>query len=414
MADLSFLKSLNKPIAILGLGVSGQAVANACVQSGLPFHAWDDNAETRARFQDKFTLADFAADLSAYAFLVPAAGIKLGHPVLQQAAAQKIQIQSDVDLLLQSAPDATVIGITGTNGKSTTTALVGHILQEAGKNVAIGGNIGHAACSLPSLGADSFYVLELSSYMLEISAYPVADIAVFLNITPDHLDWHGTMEKYSAAKEKIFRQRPNRPGQIKIYGHSMQREELELPELPEHPFLKGEHNAENITAAFAACRAAGLDDDTIQKHLMSFQGLPHRQKIVATFKDIIFVNDSKGTNPDATSKALASFDSIFWIAGGRATDEKLGGLEKYYPKIRKAYLIGEAADEFADLLKNEMPVSICGMLKNAVEQAFVDALNFDGAATILLSPACKSFDQYQNFEQRGDDFTAQVYSVLED
>jgi len=413
MADLSFLKTITQPIAVLGLGVSGQAVAEACLAANIPFHAWDENPDTRARLKDKYPIEDFTNNFSYYEFLVPSAGIKPSHPVMQKAAKANLKIFSDVDLLLQSAPRARVVGVTGTNGKSTTTALIGHILQQAGLKVAVGGNLGTAACSLPSLDEQGIYVLELSSYMLEISANPVADIAVLLNITPDHLDWHESMENYAAAKEKIFRQRPDHAPQVKIYGASMGKSDTDI-HLPAHPFLKGQHNQENMIAAVQVCRAVGLDDKTIFKHMLTFEGLPHRQKIVATYKNIRFVNDSKGTNPDATAKALASFDNIFWILGGQPTADKLNGLDTFYPKIRHAYLIGEASDEFATLLEGHIPYTKCEVMKAAVQQAFTAAQSYAEPATILLSPACKSWDQYPNYERRGDDFAAQVYSVLED
>lgn len=410
MADLSFLKQTQKPVAVLGLGVSGQAVADALLESGVAFHAWDDKNRDA-----KYPISDFTGNLQDYAFLVPAAGIKPTHPVLQEAAAKNIPIRSDVDLLLQSAPEATVIAITGTNGKSTTTALIGHVLEQAGKNVAVGGNLGQAACSLPTLGGDGIYVLEMSSYMLEISAYPVADIAVFLNITPDHLDWHGTFENYKASKEKIFQQREGRPPQKKIYGLSMpQYAGQDIVMIKDHTFLKGEHNVENMAVAFAACRAVGLDAETIIRHIMTFEGLPHRQKRVATYGDVEFINDSKGTNPDATAKALASYNDIYWILGGQPTADMLNGLDVFYPKIRHAYLIGEASNDFAQILDGQVSFTKCGVMENAIKQAFSDALVQKGHATILLSPACKSWDQYKDYQQRGDEFTSLAKLLIEE
>jgi UDP-N-acetylmuramoylalanine--D-glutamate ligase len=409
MADLSFLRSLLKDIAVYGLGVTGRSVADALLAADVPFAIWDDTPENREKYKDNYPVKDFTNDLSDYAFLVPPPGMKPTHPVLQKA-----KIFSDIDLLLQSAPEATVIGITGTNGKSTTTALIGHVLKQTGLNVAIGGNLGVAACSLPSLDETGYYVLELSSYQLEITANPVADIAVLLNITPDHLEWHGSFENYKAAKNKIFRQRPDRPKQIKIYGESLTRNAPEIPaELQNHPFLKGEHNQENIAATIEACRACGLDDATIVKHILSFEGLEHRQKIVGQYKNVTFINDSKATNVDSAAKALASFDNIYWILGGLPTDEMLNGLEVYYPKIKHAYLIGQASDDFACILKSHVDYTKCNMLKNAIEQAFQDAKQSSEPAVILLSPACKSYDQYTGFEQRGNDFIDQVHRVLQ-
>jgi UDP-N-acetylmuramoylalanine--D-glutamate ligase len=410
MADLSFLKKLDKPVAVYGLGVTGRAVADALKQSGIDFNIWDDSNETREKYKNVYPVKDFTNDLSGYAFLVPPPGMKPTHPVLQ-----KSKILSDIDLLLQSAPDATVIGITGTNGKSTTTALIGHVLQQASLKVAVGGNIGQAACSLPSLDKTGFYVLELSSYQLEITANPVADIAVLLNITPDHLDWHGTLENYKAAKQKIFRQRESKPQQIKILGMSMlDKLSFDFPELQNHPFLKGQHNQENIVAAIDVCRAVGLDDKTIIKHILTFEGLAHRQKNVGQYKNITFINDSKATNAEATSKALASFENIYWIVGGLPKSDGLDGLDRFYPKIKQAYLIGQASAEFAKTLEGKLPFAECGTIHNAVAKAFKDALNDKDQTVILLSPACASFDQYKNFEQRGDDFIAQVNAILKE
>lgn len=405
MADFSFLNTLDKPVAIFGYGISGKAVADACAQAKIAFTVWDE--------QNNYG-TDFTNHLEDYAFLVPSAGIKPTHPIIREAIAKNIPIYSDVDLLLQSAPDAHVVAITGTNGKSTTTALIGFILEQTGKKVAVGGNIGHAACSLPSLDADGIYVLELSSYMLHNTANPMADIAVHLNITPDHLDWHGSFEHYKSAKDRIFRQRENRAPQVRIYGVSSRKPTEDFSFLPPHDFLKGEHNRENMIAALQACRACGLDDATILKHMAAFQGLAHRQKKVGSYKHIAFINDSKATNADATSKALASYDNIYWILGGLPKSDGINGLDVFYPKIKKAYLIGQASQEFAKVLDGSLPFMECGVMHTAIDEAFYDALNDDKHAVILLSPACASFDQYKSFEARGDDFTAHVQKILQD
>lgn len=421
MADLSYLKTNAKPLAILGLGVSGKAVADACKQVGVPYHAWVDDEASQNALKATYALHDFSDDLSPYQALVTAAGIKPSHPVLQKAKEQGIAILSDIDLLYSSAPDATYIGITGTNGKSTTTALIGHILKEAGKNVAMGGNIGLAACSLPSLAADGIYVLELSSYQLEITKQPIYDIVALLNITPDHLDWHGDMAHYTAAKKKIFRTKPNTTQTAVIAvdndaardiaaelknsaGHYLVTVSEKDAPLDGHDFLKGAHNRENMAVAFAVCRAVGLADDEIVKHIATFQGLAHRQKLVASSGEIVFINDSKGTNVDSTAKALDSYDAIYWIVGGIATAQGLDGLENYFPKIRHAFLIGEASERFAKKLDGQVAYTVSGDMAKAVADAFALAQKNGGRATILLSPASKSFDQYKNFEERGDHF----------
>jgi UDP-N-acetylmuramoylalanine--D-glutamate ligase len=409
MADLSHLKNLLKDIAVYGLGVTGRSVADALLAANVPFAIWDDTPEKREQYKDKYPIKDFTGDLSGYAFLVPPPGMKQDHPVLQKA-----KIYSDIDLLLQSAPEAKVIGITGTNGKSTTTALIGHVLKEAGLNVAVGGNLGIAACTLPSLDETGIYVLELSSYQLEITQQPVADIGILLNITPDHLEWHGGFENYKAAKQKIFLQRPDRPSQVKIYGESLTRNAPEVPlELQNHPFLKGEHNQENIAATIQACRACGLDDAVITKHILTFEGLAHRQKRVGQYRNVAFINDSKATNVDSAAKALASFDNIHWILGGLPTEDMLNGLEDYFPKVKHAYLIGQASDAFAEILQGKVSYTKCNVMQKAVEKAFQEASQSSEKSVILLSPACKSYDQYTGFEQRGDDFVEQVQQLLQ-
>jgi UDP-N-acetylmuramoylalanine--D-glutamate ligase len=447
MVDLSHLRSLDKPIAIFGLGISGQAVANACLQSGVKFHAWDDSFSKRDDVAH-YPLIDFTSDMHDYAFLVPAAGIKPSHPILTLARKQNIPLFSDVDLLLQAAPHARVVGITGTNGKSTTTALIAHILEKCGIKNAVGGNIGRAACTLPNLSADGVYVLELSSYQLAITQAPIADIAVYLNLTSDHLEWHGTMNNYALAKENILKPRLNRK-QVAIIGidtrhtksvalryqpmssHSLVTISTQtqadlfvkdgymyagaelIVDLNQHQFLHGKHNHENCIAAFAACRALGIEKNAIIQALMSFEGLSYRQKRSAVWKNITFINDSKATNAEATAKALASFENIYWILGGQAKQDGLKGLAHFYPRVKKAYLIGEASHKFSEVLEDHLAFSLCDMLDIAVKQAFLDAKKQSEKAVILLSPACASFDQYQNFEKRGDHFEQLVKDLIE-
>jgi UDP-N-acetylmuramoylalanine--D-glutamate ligase len=439
MADLSYLKALGKPIAILGLGVSGAAVARACIDADVPFHAWDDNVERQKEFDAH--IYNYTSVLTRYAALVPSAGIKPSHPILKAAHEKGIPILSDVDLLVRSAPGAMVIGVTGTNGKSTSTALIGHILKEAGVKAEVGGNIGRAACSLPGLKEDGVYVLELSSYQLDITASPVCDIAVVTNITADHLEWHGTIERYFASKEKITQLRNDRPHQVTIIGiDSLLSEKLakelqssesheviqistkkrtkhiyvtngilfdqgnQMTDLNAHKFLRGAHNHENIATAYAACRAYGLETDDIIPAIFTFEGLPHRQKNVGHWKQITFIDDSKATNADAARYALASFDRIYWILGGLAKDDGIDNLEDFYPKIKHAFLIGDASKRFAEKLQGHIPFAECGTLEKAVVEAFQLAQADHHASVILLSPACASFDQYKNYMERGDHF----------
>ena len=429
MADLSFLRADPRPVAILGLGVSGKAVAEACKQANVPYHAWMDEATAREELGKTYVIEDIAQNLGGYQILVPAAGIKPSHPVLQKAKEAGVKIFSDIDLLYLSAPEATFIGITGTNGKSTTTVLTGHILAQAGETVEVGGNIGRAACSLPSLKSGGLYVLELSSYQLEITAQPVYDIAALLNITEDHLEWHGDMAHYIAAKKKIFRTKPGK-AQIDVIAtdtaitrqiaadlnaltdHVVRTVTAEEAPVADHPFLKGRHNAQNMAVAAEICRQVGLDEATIVKHLLTFEGLPHRQKWVGTIGKVRFVNDSKATNADATSHALAAYRNIYWILGGKPKDDGIDGLDKFYPHIRKAFLIGEAQDRFAVKLDGALPYEKNGTMARAVRAAFAAARQSDEEAVVLLSPACASFDQYKNFEQRGDDFERLAQEII--
>lgn len=426
MADFSYLKSLKKPIAIAGLAVTGSAVVKACDEAGIPFHLWDDKQETRDDYAAQgYTIKDFSDDLSDYAFLVPTAGMKPSHPIIQKAIEQNIPIHSDVDLLYQSAPEATYIGITGTNGKSTTTALLGHILTCLEKPHVIGGNIGIAVASLPSFDKEGAYVLEMSSYQLDITNQTKFNIAVCLNITPDHLAWHGTMENYIVAKEKIFRTSgkkqtailgTNTPSCQAIHEklktsavHDVIDLSFPLPKgLDAIATLKGEHNQQNIAAAYAVCQKLGIADDDFIKAVQSFPGLIHRQQIVDTINGVTFINDSKATNADATSKALLSFNHIHWIIGGEDKDDGLNGLDKFYSKIKHAYLIGKASDRFANDLNDILDYTKCQTLDVAVSQTYKNAMAGD---VVLFSPACASFDQYANFEKRGEHFIALVQNL---
>lgn len=425
MADLSYLKNLKKPIAIFGLGITGSAVAQKCKKYNIEVHLWDDKPETRDKHsKNGFQIIDFKNDLSGYAMIIPAAGIKPTHPTLEKAVAQNIPIKSDIDLLYQSAPNATYIGITGTNGKSTTTALISYILKTVGKEHAMGGNIGIGAASLPSFGIDGTYVLELSSYQLAITQDAIFNIAICLNITPDHLAWHDTMKNYSAAKEKIFRAKDKK--QISIIGidnvetqsisHKLKGSDQhnvieistqsKLPDgLDKIETLKGQHNQQNISAAYAVCKNLNISDDDFVRATQTFPGLIHRQQIVDTINGVTFVNDSKATNAQATSKALSSFENIHWIVGGADKADGLAGLENFYSKIKHAYLIGVSSNRFTKDLQEKLSYSRCDSLDNAILEISQNTKPND---VVLLSPACVSFDQYPNFEKRGEHFIALV------
>ncbi|HAV77456.1 MAG TPA: UDP-N-acetylmuramoyl-L-alanine--D-glutamate ligase [Anaerolineae bacterium] len=344
-----------------------------------------------------------------------------------------------------------VIGITGTNGKSTTTTLIAHILRQAGKTIEVGGNLGQAALSLQPLPGDGIYVLELSSYQLELMPTPMCDVAILLNISPDHLSRHGGMDGYIDAKALILRPKGRssvgvlgvddqfcrdlfaklRKAGRKLIPISVVREveggvdavggrlvdrtggaAIEVADLTAISTLPGSHNWQNAAAAYLAARAMGLDRAHIVAGLKSYPGLAHRQELIATIAGVRYVNDSKATNADAAAKALVCYDDIYWIIGGQAKEGGLAGLEPFFPRIRHAYLIGEAAPLFARQLGKAVPSTQCGTLDKAVAAAQAQAQrDRKPGAVVLLSPACASWDQYANFEARGDHFRKQVLGL---
>lgn len=447
-----------RDVAVYGLGRTGIAVVRALLAGGARVHAWDDSDVSRAAaVAAGIQLSDInARDWRSFAALVLSPGVPLTHPaphrVVTLALAVGVPIIGDIELFarevnaLPVSQRPKVAGITGTNGKSTTTALLAHILTAAGRDVRVGGNIGTAVLDLPALHAGAYYVLELSSFQLDLTHSLRCDTAVWLNTTPDHLDRHGDMNNYVAAKRKIFANQgaddcavvgvddgygvatcteltgrrvqhvvPISAGQAlgkgvcalgtKLYEATGQRAEP-VADLETAPALAGRHNAQNAAAAFAAARALGVDARTIGEAMKSFPGLAHRLERVATIAGIRFINDSKATNADAAAQALAVYPRVYWIAGGRPKAGGITSLESFFPRIAHAFLIGEAADEFAQTLKGKAPFTICrGGLGDAVLKAF-DTANGENEVlpVVLLSPACASYDQFKDFETRGDAF----------
>ncbi len=454
MIDLGTLAG--STVAVLGLGRSGLATARALAAAGVQPVVWDDAAPARALAErEGLVVADPARNgFGGAAMLVLSPGIRRGHPqphpVVARALAEGLAIVSDIDLLARAQPAAGYLGITGTNGKSTTTALIGHILASAGVPVAVGGNLGTPALALDPIGAGGWYVIELSSYQLETVSRPQWRIGVLLNITPDHLDRYATMDDYVAAKLNLFRAPPagavavigvddsrsraiwrdlaEGGGQSRVLAISAQGrvpggvsaaggvliDDLDggaglILDLRDLPHLPGAHNWQNAAAAYAAARAAGLPPRAIVAGITSFPGLRHRQELVAEIDGIRFVNDSKATNADAAAKALACYQPIYWIAGGRPKTDGIDPLAGRLGPVAQAFLIGEAAPRFRATIGDALPVTMSGMLDRAVEDAFAAARR-DGraGAVVLLSPACASFDQFDNFEARGDAFVAAV------
>jgi UDP-N-acetylmuramoylalanine--D-glutamate ligase len=355
-----------------------------------------------------------------------------------------VEIIGDIELFCRErakiAPNAPFVAITGTNGKSTTTALIAHMLREAGRDVQMGGNIGTAILSLEPPSESRIHVVECSSFQIDLAPSLAPTIGVHLNLSPDHIDRHGTMENYAAIKERLVAKSGlvvigvDDPmsraiaGACEARGSNVARISLKplgrkgvfadgetlvgvtgsdaasLANLSGIGSLRGAHNAQNAAAAIAVTLALNVSADEIRASLHTFPGLPHRMEEVGRIGSALFINDSKATNADSTEKALKSFDDILWILGGTAKEGGIEPLASYFPKIRKAYLIGAAADEFARTLGADVEHVHCGTLDKAVEQAASDAAAMSGPAVVLLSPACASYDQFPNYEVRGNHF----------
>jgi UDP-N-acetylmuramoylalanine--D-glutamate ligase len=421
-----------KHYAVYGLARSGLATAEALLASGARIAGWDSREEARAKAPTGTEVTDLdEADLSQFDGLVVTPGLPLNrHPIAQRAREAGVEIIGDIELFARARPKLPphkVVGITGTNGKSTTTALIHHILKTAGMPTTMGGNIGLPILAQDPLPEGGVYVLELSSYQIDLTQSLDCEVAVLLNITPDHLDRYESFEAYAASKGRLFRMQSAEHVAIVMLadgasaGAAYRARSQNLvaapvddfydPEWPalhnlaasqsDWPSLPGPHNAQNAAAAVEAARALGVSDQAIAVGLRTYPGLPHRMERVREKKGVLFVNDSKATNPTATAPALAAFPSIRWILGGQAKTDNLDECAPHFGHVRSAYTIGEAGELFARLLAPHMPVHECNTLENAVNRAAEDSQPGD---TVLLSPACASFDQFRDFEQRGDRF----------
>ncbi len=440
-----------KAVAIIGLGKSGTATARALKASGALPVLWDDDPGKRAEAAALgYVVRDPRAEMANLACVVWSPGIPhthpQPHPIAQAAREAGISLICDVELLALARPDCRFVGITGTNGKSTTTTLLGHVMQEAGTPVSIGGNLGTAALDLDPLPPGGLYVIELSSYQLELVPSLALDVSILLNITPDHLGRHGGMEGYIAAKRIILERTRGRAiigidddscrllhdefnariaccaisvetvlaRGISAVGGTLTSDGDVIGHLQAIQRLPGKHNWQNACAVFAAARALGVPADLIVPALATYPGLAHRQELVGTIDAIAYVNDSKATNADAAEKALVCYDQIYWIAGGQAKEGGIASLEPHFQRIRHAFLIGEAAAAFALTLEGKVAHSQCGTLERAVSaaQAMASEERLPGAV-VLLSPACASWDQFRSFEHRGDVFRDLVHALGE-
>lgn len=450
----------DQPVALFGLGRSGIAAGRALEAGGAVVAAWDDGEPSRANAEEKgLSLVDLAsADWSRFQALVLAPGVPLTHPephwVVNRARTAGVEIIGDTELFFreraETASRSRVVAITGTNGKSTTSALVAHVLRCAGHDVALGGNIGTAILDLPELADERIYVVEFSSFQIDLTPGLRPTVAALLNIAPDHLDRHGTIENYARVKSGIFqgltegdtavvgvddercraimKSLSGRHETICISGEerlddgvfakdgqlyaAMGGRVCEVADLRRARALRGVHNGQNAAAAFAIARSLGLEADAISDGLTSFPGLAHRMEEVGRRGQAVFINDSKATNADAAARSLASFDHIYWIAGGRAKEGGIDALAPFFSKIVRAYLIGEASTVFGAALDGQVDHRDLGTVEAAVAAAAGDALESDAPEPIILfAPACASFDQFPNFEVRGEAFRAAVASL---
>ena len=453
-------------VAVLGLGRTGIATVRALLAGGAKVSAWDDNEATRAKAQAEGIVLDDLnrRDWQDFSALVMSPGIPLRFPqphrFVQLATSVGVPVIGDIELFARAvnalplSERPRVIGITGTNGKSTTTALIGHILKSAGRDARVGGNIGVGVLDLPPLHRNAIYVLELSSYQLDLVDSLRCDAAILLNFSPDHLERHGGMNGYVQAKTRIFRNQYENDWAIcgvddkwatSVYlrlsrlngrtlcpiscGDAMGRgfsvidgrlfdvmsgsanKGYDLRRLTAMP---GAHNWQNAAAAYAACRAMGLESQAIVAGLESFGGLEHRLETVGKVGKVRFINDSKATNADATQQALKAFSKLYWIAGGIS---KAGGIEPLAPlfdRVNRAYLIGESADAFGNTLNGKVSAVKSRTLSQAVRSAFEDAVRSDDPAPIVvLSPAAASQDQFRDYEHRGQVFKELVAELAE-
>ncbi|HWG03673.1 MAG TPA: UDP-N-acetylmuramoyl-L-alanine--D-glutamate ligase [Beijerinckiaceae bacterium] len=453
-----------RKVALFGLGGSGLATAKALAAGGAEVLAWDDQESSREKArQASIKVADLsAADWSDAAALVLAPGVPLTHPAphwtVEKAKSAGIEVIGDIELFCRErakrAPRAPFIAITGTNGKSTTTALVAHILRTAGVDVAMGGNIGTPILALEPPTLSRFHVIECSSFQIDLAPSLDPTVGVLLNITPDHLDRHHTMENYAAVKARLVRgaqialvsvdddysweigranneivarrlQAANIPVSVKrqldrgiflsgttIVSRIGEGTDVVLGDIAGISTLRGEHNAQNAAFALAAANVWQFPQEVLQRGLSTYPGLPHRLEEVGRLGPVLFINDSKATNADAAARALVCFDNIHWIAGGRAKEGGIESLQPLFGHVREAYLIGEAAEDFSRTLQGQVPFKHCGTLAAALDAAAADATASGREAVVLLSPACASYDQFANFEVRGDMFRELVSTLI--
>lgn len=446
-----------KKIGVYGLGATGLATCEALCASGAEVYSWDDKEEARAKTANTRYAAEHPRDWpwADIRSLALSPGVPLTHPaphpIVKKAHQAGVEIIGDIEFFARAVnalpprERPRIVAVTGSNGKSTTTALIGHVLKECGREAIIGGNIGKPVLLLPPLEAFRTYVLELSSFQLDLAKTLRANTAILVNLSPDHIDRHGDMDGYAAAKRRIFLNQTEADTAIigvddqwsqgicaklmsakaqsvtpisaegalgsgvfslnaRLY-YCLGEGAGEAGDISGISSLRGQHNWQNAAAALAAAIAEGVAPNIAANAMDRYPGLPHRMEIVAKKGAVTFVNDSKATNADAASRALKSYDDVFWIAGGKAKEGGVATLRPLMKNVRGVYLIGEAAHEFEGQLAGAAPCFQCGDLPTAIARAARDAaLSGLAAPVVMLSPACASYDQFRNFEERGEIF----------
>ena len=455
-----------KSVGVFGLARSGISSARALKAGGATVLAWDDKEATRlSAMKDGVAIEPWERwPWSEIRAVVLSPGIPLTHPaphaIVQQARGAGAEVIGDIELFARTirqagtaGNSAPVIAVTGTNGKSTTTALIGHILQACGFDAQTGGNIGKPVLDLAPPTAKTVYTLEVSSYQIDLAPGLAADAALLTNLSPDHIDRHGSYARYITVKESLLDHAApdgcvavgvDDPDSAAVYtkiaarrgsnaiavsvGKTLGRgvfvidgklydacdqPAIQIGDLKTAQRLPGAHNWQNAALSYAAVKRLVRDPRAIMNAIVRFPGLAHRIEDVGRIGNVRFINDSKATNADAAARALACFSDIFWIAGGKPKEGGIADLHPYFPRMRKAYLIGEAADEFAKTLSGKVPIVQAGTLDRALDAAYQDAVkSASSEPVVLLSPACASFDQFRDFEQRGDIFREQVKALI--
>ncbi len=421
-----------KKYAVLGLARSGMATIKALSESGATILAWDNREEARNNASQWAEIADIIqADLTGFAAIIVSPGVPLNtHPITEKSVEYGVPIIGDIELFSQarlSLPSHRVVGITGTNGKSTTTALLHHIMQYCGFPARMGGNIGLPIMSQDPLPEGGIYILELSSYQIDLTHSLSCDVAALINLSPDHLDRYDGYQSYISSKERLFAMQD--ADHISIIGDG-DKDTLQVYERvirhrgPQNvilvdkdinvnqsrlPSLQGPHNMQNIAIVATICRALGLSEHQWRNALSTFQGLEHRLERVAKIDDVLYINDSKATNPESVIPALAAYNNIHWIVGGIAKAESFEVFKTSLGNVKKVYTIGQSGPLFANAFQECLPVENCKLLANAVMKAAQNAVAGD---VVLLSPACASFDQFSDFEARGDCYKAAIANIL--